>query len=167
MRNYPTDSPQAAARVVTLAMMADGAIDRSETLLLERIQILSRLGLSIEQFDSIYYDYCTDMLSSAYRHDSGRLQLDEEKIKQLLSEIRDPGLQKKILRMMLDIVNADHQLSADEAALIAQVVQHWGIDLCEMTESSIPHHCDRLESRSNPCLSGASPSGGFDHVAAR
>ena len=166
MRIYPTDSPEAAARMISLAMMADGTIDRSETLLLERQQMVSRLGLSNEQFDSIYYDYCTDMLSSAFRLDSGQLELNEHKVKRILSEITDTGLQKKVLRMMLDIVNADHRLTAGEAALIALVLKHWDIDLCEMSESSIPRHVISPVKQSNPCLSGTSPSGGFNHVAA-
>ena len=35
MRNYPSNSPEAAARIVVLALMADGTVDRSETQLLE------------------------------------------------------------------------------------------------------------------------------------
>jgi len=150
VRNYPTNSPEAAARMVALALMADGCIDRSEILLLERQQIVSRLGLDNEQFDSIYYDYCTDMLTSAFRHDSGQLELPEHKIQKILGEIRDPGLQKKVLRIMLDIVNADRQLSAGEAALIALTLKHWDIDVCEMPEPSFPHHGLPNEMRSNP-----------------
>ncbi|HSG23716.1 MAG TPA: hypothetical protein VLA64_12250 [Azonexus sp.] len=45
MRNYPIDSPEAAARMVAIALMADGTIDLSERSLLERQQIVSRLGL--------------------------------------------------------------------------------------------------------------------------
>lgn len=149
MRNYPINSPEAAARIVALALMADGSIDRSEILLLERQQIVSRLGLNNEQFDSIYYGYCTDMLNSANRHSSGQLQLDEHKIKKILSEIRDPGLQKKILRIMLDIVNADHLQAADEVALISQALKHWDIDLCEISESSISRHSPPSETQCN------------------
>lgn len=145
MRNYPIDSPEAGARMVAIALMADGTIDLSERSLLERQQIVSRLGLNNEQFDSIYYGYCTDMLRSAYRHDSGALELDGHKIKEILSEIRDSGLQKKILRMMLDIVNADHFLTANEAALISQTLKHWKIDLHALEDASFPHN------QSSPC----------------
>lgn len=145
MRNYPIDSPEAAARMVAIALMADGTIDRSERSLLERQQIVSRLGLNNEQFDSIYYGYCTDMLRSAYRHDSGALELAGNKIKEILSEIRDSGLQKKILRMMLDIVNADHCLTANEAALISQALKHWEIDVHALEDESVPHN------HSSPC----------------
>lgn len=140
VRNYPTDSPQAAARMVALALMADGNVDRRELLLLERQQVLNRLGLDHEQFDAIYYDYCTDMLGSARRHDSGGLELDAGNIRKILGEIQDPRLQKKLLRVMLDIVNADHRLTASEAALISQALRHWEIDLHAFSESSAPRH---------------------------
>lgn len=133
MRKYAKNSPEAGARVVALAMMTDGAIDRSEILLLERQNVVARLGLEQEQFDSIYYEYCTDMLASAKRNVSGQLELDKPGIKALLDEISDPMLQKEVLRIMLDIVNADHRLTASEASLIALALKRWNMDLCGIT----------------------------------
>lgn len=165
MRKYPIDSPEAAARIVALALMADGVIDRSETLLLERHEVVSRLGLSNEQFDTIYYDYSTDMLTSGFRKPSGRLELDEQGVNHLLEEIANPELQKKILRIMLDIVNADHRLVADEAALIAQALKQWGMDLCGMSESSMPRHCPMPEKSSISALDGSNIGKGVHRVA--
>jgi hypothetical protein len=133
VRKYTNNSPEAGARVVALALMADGAIDRSEVLLLERQNVLARLGLENEQFDSIYYEYCTDMLASGQRNASGLLELNKRGIKALLDEISDPALQKKVLRIMLDIVNADHRLTAGEASLIALALERWNVDLCGIT----------------------------------
>jgi len=140
VRKYTNNTPEASARVVALALMADGAIDRNEILLLERQNVLALLGLDNERFDSIYYGYCTDMLASAQRNASGQLELDKPGIKALLDEISDPPLQKKILRIMLDIVNADHRLTTGEASLIALTLEGWNMDLCGMTESSVPRH---------------------------
>lgn len=163
MRKYTQNSPEAGARVVALAMMADGAIDRREILLLERLNVLARLGLDNEQFDSIYYEYCTDMLASAQRNASGQLELDKPDIKALLDEISDPVQQKNILRIMLDMVNADHRLTASEASLIALALEHWGMDLCGMTESSVPRHCAPFET---PIHNGSPVSrSGEHHVA--
>lgn len=163
MRKYTNNSPEAGARILTLALMADGSIDRSEILFLERQNILARLGLENEQFDSIYYEYCTDMLASARRSPSGQLQLDNPGIKALLDEISDPVLQKKILRIMLDVLNADHCLTASEASLIALTLEHWNIDLCGMTESSVPRHCEPFET---PVHHGSPVSkSGEHHVA--
>lgn len=164
MRKYTSNSPEAGARVVALALMADGAIDRSEILLLERQNVVGRLGLDNEQFDSIYYEYCTDMLTSAQRNASGLLELDAHRITALLDEISDPGLQKKLLRIMLDIVNADHRLTAGEASLIALALERWGMDLCGMTGSSSPRHCLPAETTVHRG-STASSSEGSHHVA--
>lgn len=46
MRTYPRNSPQAAARIVALAMLADGHVCRSEIEALERCDAAARLGLS-------------------------------------------------------------------------------------------------------------------------
>lgn len=164
MRKYSNNSPEAGARAVALALMADGAIDRSEILLLERQNVVGRLGLDDEQFDSIYYEYCTDMLASANRSASGLLELDEHRITALLDEISDPGLQKKLMRIMLEIVNADHRLTAGEASLIALALERWGIDLCGMTESSSPRHCPPMKT---PIYRGSTAcnSEGSHHVA--
>lgn len=140
MRSYPTDSPQAMARIVALALMADGAVEGSELKLLERQEIVSRLGLDEEQFDMIFYEFLEDMLVSAGRLPSGRLALDARVVKRLLREIGDPELQQKAIRLMLVIVNADHQLSAEEALLIAQALKCWKLDLFEVSDSSIPCH---------------------------
>ena len=53
MRHYPTNSPEALARVVAIAMMADGAIDSSELKSLERHDIIKRLGLDHDRFDQM------------------------------------------------------------------------------------------------------------------
>ncbi|AXS78975.1 TerB family tellurite resistance protein [Dechloromonas sp. HYN0024] len=164
MRKYTNNSPEAGARLVALALMADGAIDRSEILLLERQNVMARLGLDNEQFDAIYYEYCTDMLASAQRHASGRLELDKLAIKALLDEISDPVLQKKILRILLDIVHADHRLTAGEASLIALALERWDMNLCGMTDSSVPRHC---LSSDTPIRHGStvSSTGASHHVA--
>lgn len=145
MRNYHPNSPEAAARIVALALMADGTVDKSETQLLEHKGVIRRLGLSHEQFDKIFYEFAEDMLIRAHRLSSGALELDAKSIGKLLNEISDPVLQEKILRTMLDIVNADRRLTAGEASLIAQALRNWEIDLHEVSDSSITCH------RSPPC----------------
>jgi hypothetical protein len=55
----------------------------------------------------------------------------------LLAEVKHPFLQKQVLRMMLDVVNADHKLSGGEAVLIAEAMRFWGIDLYEVSDNSI------------------------------
>jgi uncharacterized tellurite resistance protein B-like protein len=150
LRKYSTNSPEAAARIVALALMADGIVDRSETQLLERHGVLNRLGVAHDQFDKIFYEFCEDMLTSAYRLASGRLKLDAQNIRNLLSEIRDPALQKKTLRIMLDVVNADHRLTAGEALLVAQALRQWDMDLHEVSDAAVPRHRSPAKGQSKP-----------------
>lgn len=140
MRNYASDSPQAMARIVALALMADGSVDRSELKLLERQEVLRRLGVSPEQFDSISYEFFEDLLGHGQRLDSGQFALNAKIVASVLGDIREPALQQKALRLILAIVHADHRLTADEAGLIAQALNHWKLDLLESSDVAIPCH---------------------------
>jgi uncharacterized tellurite resistance protein B-like protein len=137
MRHYPSDSPKAMGRLVAMTLMADGAIDSSELKLLDRKNTIHRLGLNHDSFDNLIHELCDDMLASAHRTPAGHLELDRPSIDLLLAEVKHPFLQKQVLRMMLDVVNADHKLSGGEAVLIAEAMRFWGIDLYEVSDNSI------------------------------
>lgn len=147
MRHYPLDSPEAMGRLVALTLMADGAIDASELKQLDNKDIIRRLGLSEANFDKLIHELCDDMLTSAQRTPAGQLELDAEYIDLLLAEVQHPRMQKQLLRMMLDIVNADRKLSGGEAVLVAEAMKFWGIDLHEVADSSIPSLRMRTQAR--------------------
>ena len=140
MRHYTTNSPEAMGRAVAIALMADGAIDSGELITLERQDIINRIGLEADRFSKVLSDYCEDLLISAHRLPNGQLELDSHTIGLLLDEIRDPVLQKKVVRAMLDIVNADRRLTGGEAGLVAQALRLWDIELYEVRDTSIPCH---------------------------
>lgn len=148
MRHYPSDSPEAMGRLVALTLMADGAIDASELKLLDRKDSIRRLGLNHAGFDQLVHDLCDDMLTSVHRTPAGQLELDAPSIDLLLAEVKHPVLQKRVLRIMLDIVNADRKLSGGEAVLIAEAMKFWGIDLYEVSDCSIP--CPSLPTQGRP-----------------
>ncbi|MBL0168534.1 MAG: hypothetical protein IPP85_16055 [Propionivibrio sp.] len=131
MRHYPTDSPEAMTRVVALALMVDGAIDLSELESLQRNEVVNRLGLDHARFDKVIHEFCDDMLAYADRMPSGQYELNPQSIGHLLGDIDDPKLQKKVLSVMLDIVNADGNLARSETALVAQAIKHWQLDLVQ------------------------------------
>jgi uncharacterized tellurite resistance protein B-like protein len=138
MRHYSTDSPEAMGRLVALSLMADGAIDASELKLLDSKESIRRLGLNDVHFDLLIHELCDDLLTSAHRTSAGHLELDTESIDLLLSEVKHPILRKQLLRIMLDIVNADRKLSGGEAVLVAEAMKCWEIDLYEVADSSLP-----------------------------
>ncbi len=147
MRHYPSDSPESMGRLVALTLMADGAIDASELKQLDHKDTIRRLGLDEASFDKLIHELCDDMLSSAYRNRAGQLELDVKSIDLLLAEVQHPLLQKQVLRMMLDIVNADHKLSGGEAVLVAEAMKFWGIDLHEVSDCSIPKPRQKAQGR--------------------
>lgn len=133
MRHYPADSPEAMARIIAHTLMVDGAVDSSELKLLAHRDVIARIGLAEEAFDSVFYQYCEDLLSSAQRKSNGQLALDADTVEHLLAEIRHPALQEVLVSTMLDIVNADRRLTASEAALIAQALTQWRLDILEIS----------------------------------
>lgn len=145
MRHYPSNSPEAMGRLVALTLMADGAIDASELKQLDYKDTVRRLGLNEESFDKLIHELCDDMLASAYRTPAGQLELDVENIDLLLNEVQHPLLRKQVLRMMLDIVNADRKLTGGEAVLVAEAMKFWEIDLHEVSDCSIPSRGSRKQ----------------------
>ena len=128
MRHYPSDSPQAMARLVVLALLADGIIDTSELDQLDDKRTIASLGLDSASFDEVFYGFCADMLRTRQRMTTDRLDLDEDTIGRMLDEVRDPLLRKTTLRAMMDIVHADRHLAPGEAELIARTLKRWSID---------------------------------------
>lgn len=125
MRQYPTDSPEASARIVALALLADGAIDLSEIESLQRHRIISRLGLETSVFDRVVREFCEDMLSFAHLNASGRHELDVASIDALLDEIRDPEKQSTLLSALFTLVNAENTIQAGEGVLITEALKVW------------------------------------------
>ena len=125
MRHYPSDSPEAMARVVALALLADGAIDPGELEALKGSACCFRLGLDPCRFEQIVDEFCDDLLVCGNRKPTGQYDLSEECVHGLLDDINDPKLREQALGMMLDIISADGVLVHEETALIAQVIDCW------------------------------------------
>ncbi len=128
MRQYATDSPEATARILALALLADGAIDLSEVESLQQHKIISKLGLDRSLFDKVIHEFCEDMLSYAHQTPSGRHELDAGSIDALLNEIRDPDKRNTLFSSMLNIVNAEGVILAGESVLISQALKVWHLD---------------------------------------
>jgi uncharacterized tellurite resistance protein B-like protein len=138
MRHYPSNSPEAMARIIALALMADGAIDLSELESLKHHEITKHLGLDEREFDKVIHDFCEDMMTFAHRAPNGQFELDPKNIDALLGEIQDPELQNQLLSAMLHIVNAEGRLLSGEAVLVSRAMTRWGLDLRATSDSWEP-----------------------------
>ncbi len=129
MRHYPSNSPEAMARIIALALMADGAIDLSEIESLQHHRITKDLGLDDRQFDKVVRDFCEDLITFAHSASAGQFEIDNTIIDSLLDEIQDTQLQNHLLSAMLHIVNSEGLLLRGEAALVSRAMTRWGLDL--------------------------------------
>jgi hypothetical protein len=60
LRAYPVDSPRAKARLIVLAMLADGRVDAAELDSLGKYRAFAELGISRDDFFQVLYDFCAD-----------------------------------------------------------------------------------------------------------
>ncbi len=64
MRSQPANSPQAAARIVALTVVADGDNSDAEIEWLDRLAVHEPLGLTRHGLHAVLDTFCEDLLSS-------------------------------------------------------------------------------------------------------
>lgn len=126
MRTYPQDSPQAAARIVAMAALADGHLCSSEVERLDGLGITSALRLPPGEWPTVLRHYCEDLLVNA---PSGWTSLtkDAPMIGALLGEIQDPSLRRTILRVCAAIADADAHRAEGESIVMQAAAAQWGV----------------------------------------
>jgi uncharacterized tellurite resistance protein B-like protein len=126
MRTYPRNSPQAAARIVALALTSDGHVCSSEERALEKLGIADQLGLAPAQFAQIVQTLCEDRSIAHMSPELAVDHLDTAQLATLIDEIDDPVLRHKVMRLCLAVTVADGHLADGEIALLAAVFNAWG-----------------------------------------
>jgi len=137
MRRYPVNSPQAAARIVTLTVVADGDIGDAEIEFLDRLAAHEQLSLTRQELHALLDTFCEDLLSSGQLKWADACPVDERTLADLMGEIRDPALRLKLLRLCVQLAGVDAQVDDGESIVLAAAVEHWGLEH-EMFRSSSP-----------------------------
>jgi uncharacterized tellurite resistance protein B-like protein len=135
MRSYPRNSPHAAARLVALAMMADGNVSRSEIEVIRRLDICKRLSISDEDWHNVVHELCTDLLDTARGAMSGSCRIAPDTLRDMLASVDDARLRLPVMQLCMAVVDADQQLADGEAVVLKALIEHWGMG-CERPE----HH---------------------------
>lgn len=125
MRTYPCNSPEAAARLVALVLIADGHVCRSEIEALDGLGAARELGLAPDAMPRIIQTLCEDLLLSADASGSLVANLDEAALAALMAEVTDPSLQAKVLDLATAVANADHHLADGESLVLVAASRHW------------------------------------------
>jgi uncharacterized tellurite resistance protein B-like protein len=125
VRSYPTDSPQAAARIVALAMLADGDLTRLELDALDDIDAHQQLGLAREQMHEVVHTFCDDLLSSVQLSWTDACRIDDATLANLMAEVLDPALRAKVLSLCVSVIHADGHVADGESIVLGAAVRHW------------------------------------------
>lgn len=127
MRSYPANSPQAAARIVALTVVADGDIGRAETQWLDRMAVHEQLGMARQEFHALLDTFCEDLLSSGQLTWADACPVDERTLAELMGEIQDPALRRKVLRLCVELAEVDARVDEGESIVLVAAVEHWGL----------------------------------------
>lgn len=138
MRPYPADSPDAMARLVIIALVADDSVSRDELDQIDRDDLLACIGIDRDRFDAIYYEVHEDMLAYGTRLPDGRLTLDPGVVRGLLDDVRSTALQLLMVRAIQAIGQADRIMTGSETELLGMAMRQWGVDLFEPGVAGIP-----------------------------
>jgi uncharacterized tellurite resistance protein B-like protein len=131
MRSYPDNSPQAAARIVALTVLADGDIGESEIELLDRLAVHEQLGLKRHEMHALLDLFCEDLLSSEQLTWADACPVDERTLADLMGEIQDLPLRQKLMRICVELAEVDRHVAEGESIVLTAAVEHWGLH-CEM-----------------------------------
>ncbi len=127
MRSYPTNSPEAAARIVALTLMADGHVSLCETSLLDRLAAHDQLGLERQQLHRVLQSFCEDLLHTRRLSWADACRIEPATLQRLLGEIEDPELQMRLFSLCAQVVEADDHVSESEEIVLSHAVEQWGL----------------------------------------
>jgi uncharacterized tellurite resistance protein B-like protein len=126
MRTYPKNSPQAAARIVVMTMMADGHVSKTELESFERTGARWVLGLQPGELQTVVQAYCEDLLMDAYAGQGTACGVDSQTVQGLLREIDSPPLRAKVQRICAMVVQSDAHVAHGESVVLQAAEQMWG-----------------------------------------
>lgn len=125
MRQYPENSPEAAARVIALALLADGSVHPDEVTLLIDSEPLRRMGVSQDVFRRVTAEFCQDVARGPHSEDRHYFALRPLAIRHLLDEITDPVLQGEISQLVFEVIRADRQYQEGESLVLRALISAW------------------------------------------
>jgi hypothetical protein len=123
MKAYSVNSPEAAARVLAMAMLADGQYSMTEIRSLDRQEAPARLGLTPEAFKAVVDGFCHDLLLAGGGQWTGSVEPAIRE--QLMAEITDRGLQDLILLQCETLMLSDGHLADGEVELLDALSAAW------------------------------------------
>jgi len=127
MRKYAKNSPQAAARIVALTLVADGDLGQAELALLDELAVHQQFGLTRDALHAVIDTFCEDLLSSKQLAMADACPVDEYVLEELMGEIDDPALRRKVLSLCVKLAEVDDHVAEGESIVLIAAVAHWSL----------------------------------------
>ena len=125
MHSYQANSPEAVSRILALTMIVDGHLSPSEVTAMHHSSYLKQVQIDDDTFDRTLRELCEDLLDAAANRRAGMVEIDPRLMDALLLDLRDPLLQIRVWRTMVDIIHADGHLDGREATLVRRADRAW------------------------------------------
>jgi hypothetical protein len=122
-RAYPRNSPEAAGRLVALALLANGEVKTKEWAVLQHLRVCEQLGLEEDAWQDILECLCTELPALNPARDT--TVLDEALLAGWLGELDDPELQRRVLRLSTGVAQADGHVDPGESLVLRGMLQRW------------------------------------------
>lgn len=130
LRAYPPNSPRAMARLIALALLADGRLDKREFESLEQRGVYATLGISPKDFVAVLYDFCSD--AARLPHGNGCYTLTPATLDGLFAEVDSPAARKRLMRHIFEIISSDGVIADGEEQLFWKAVDAWNLRIADM-----------------------------------
>ena len=127
MRKYPKNSPQAAARIIALTLLADGNVGQAELALLDELAVHQQLGLTRDALHAVVDTFCQDVLANKPVAEADACPVDEYVMEELMGEIDDPALRRKVLDLCVKLAEVDDHVAEGESIVLIAAVAHWSL----------------------------------------
>lgn len=127
LRTYPADSPRAKARLIVLALFADGRIHALELSSLARRGVFAELGITGDDFFQVLHDFCAD--AAGLPKGRGNYLMSPALLETLFDEVSDAGERQKLVRLIFDVIRSDGHLAEGEARLFWKALDSWRLRL--------------------------------------
>ena len=137
MRSYPVNSPQAAARIVVLALLADGHLSKVEMQALDALHAHEQLGLTRPELHAVVHGFCEDLLSTHGMNWGEVCRIDAWTMSHMLAEVADPRLRLTVLNLCVAVVEADAHVDDAESLVLVSAVEQWGLQR-DMLQTTTP-----------------------------
>lgn len=125
LRSYPRNSAEAAARLVALALIANGRIKAVETAALEALRSHERLRLTRPQWHGVIQDLCADLLGPARCGDE--ICISDDLLDRMLDEVGDERKRRTVLHICSAVVHADCQVDDGESFVLLAMIERCGL----------------------------------------